>query len=341
MRVVRAARSPGRAVREAGTRTVGVSFLTPVAALFGLLAAIPLAVFHGRRRRAQRVRVTLGLGDRPSRSWFGIVVSLAAVPVLLGVAAAQPVVTSARTVPQRSDAEVFIVLDTSRSMLASSAPGEPTRFERARNDAIALQEQLREVPVGIASMTDRVLPHLFPTVDQRVFRETMREAVGVERPGPSTSFGTNVTTFDALGALPTLGFFSPAAKRRVVVVFTDGESQPVTGVLASDFGRKPRVDVTFVRVGDPRERIWESGVAEAGYKGDPAAGATLLAAAGAVRGHVLDEDQVSETAEAVRAALGDGPTTPRRIEGNRRALMPYVALLVTLPLGFVLYRRNL
>ena len=102
---------------------------------------------------------------------------LAAVPVLVGVAAAQPVVTSARTVPQRSDAEVFIVLDTSRSMLASSSSGEPSRFERAREDALALQAELPGVPIGIASLTDRVLPHLFPTVDQRVFRETMREAV--------------------------------------------------------------------------------------------------------------------------------------------------------------------
>ncbi|HEY6112961.1 MAG TPA: hypothetical protein VIV37_02565 [Gaiellaceae bacterium] len=34
-------------------------------------------------------------------------------------------------------------------------------------------------------------------------------------------------------------------------------------------------------------------------------------------------------------------TVDRRIEGNRRALMPYVALLAILPLGFVLYRRNL
>ena len=52
------------------------------------------------------------------------------------------------------------------------------------------------------------------------------EAVGIERPPPWTSFGTNVTTLDALGAVPTLNFFTPRAKRRALVVFTDGESQP-------------------------------------------------------------------------------------------------------------------
>jgi hypothetical protein len=318
---------------------VGLSLLTPVALLFGLLAAVPLAMFVGRRRRAERIRATLGLASAADRSWVALAVSLAAVPVLVGVAAAQPVITSARTVPQRSDVEVFVVVDTSRSMLASSGSGEPTRFDRAQEDVIALQDQLRDIPLGLASFTDRVLPHLFPTVDQRVFRETTREALGIERPPPSTSFGTNVTALDALGAVPTLAFFKPAAKKRALVVFTDGESQPVS-TLATDFAGEPRIDVTLVRMGDAGERIWESGVAEAAYTPEAGAGETLAAAATAVRGRVLDEGDVSGAAAAVRAALGTGPTTPRRIEGNRQALMPYVALLAVFPLGFVLYRRN-
>jgi len=317
-----------------------VSFLTPIALLFGALAAVPLAVFVGRRRRAERVRATLGLAPTPGRSWLVLAVCLAAVPVLVGVAAAQPVVTSARTVPQRSDAEVFVVVDTSRSMLASRGSGEPTRFERAQEHAVAVQEQLQEVPLGLASFTDRVLPHLFPTVDRRVYQETTREALGIERPPPSTSFGTNVTTLDALGVVPTLAFFTPTIKKRALVVFTDGESQPIS-TLGADFAQTPRVDVMFVRMGDTTERIFESGASEAGYAPDPAAGSTLAAAAAAVQGRVLQEDEIAETVAAVRAAIGTGPTTERRIEGNRQALMPWVALLTVIPLGFVLYRRNL
>ena len=320
---------------------MGLSFLTPVAVLFGLLAAIPLAVFVGRRRRSHQVRSALGLADGDAgRSWLPLALCLAAVPVLVGIAAAQPVITSVRTVPQRSDAEVFVVVDTSRSMLASAGSGEPTRFERAQDDVVALQEALPEVPLGLSSFTDRVLPHLFPTVDRRVFGETTREALGIERPPPSTSFGTNVTSLDALGVLPTLAFFTPAVKKRALVVFTDGESQPVS-TLGTDFAQKPSIDVTFVRMGDGSERIFESGVAEAGYTPDPNAGETLATAAAAVDGRVLEEGRVSEAAAAVRAELGTGPTTPRRIEGNRQALMPYVALLAVIPLGFVLYRRNL
>ena len=317
-----------------------LSFLTPVAVFFGLLAALPLAIFVRRRRRAEQIRSALGLAGGSGHSWLALAICLAAVPVLVGVAAAQPVITSTRTVPQRSDAEAFVVVDTSRSMLASSGSGEPTRFGRAQEDVVALQEALEDVPLGLASFTDRVLPHLFPTVDQRVFRETTREALGIERPPPSTSFGTNVTSLDALGVVPTLAFFSPKAKKRALVVFTDGESQPVS-TLGAEFAQGPNIDVTFVRMGDGSERIWESGVAEAGYTPDPDTGETLTAAAAAVDGTVLEEGRVSEAAAAVRTTLGTGPTTPRRIEGNRQALMPYVALLTIIPLGFVLYRRNL
>ena len=320
---------------------MGLSFLTPAAAVFAALAMVPLGVFIARQRRLERIRAALRLESPARRSWLLLAVCLAAVPVLVGAAAAQPVITSARTVPERSDAELFVVLDTSRSMLASSSPGAETRFQRARDEALDLQAALPEVPIGIASLTDRLLPHLFPTVDQRVFQETMRDAVGIERPPPSTSFGTKVTTLDALGAVPTLGYYRPQVRRRALVVFTDGESQPVTSVLSSDFSRRPRVDVTFVRTGNASERIYATGVAEAGYRPDPTAGAILATAATSVRGRVLQERDPDGVASAVRKALGSGPTVGRRIEGHRHALMPYVAMLAVVPLGFVLLRRNL
>ena len=110
-----AARSRARGAREAGTEPWASAFYAD-RGTFVLLAAVPLAVFWGRRRRADAVRSALRLGRPGRRSWVALAACLAAVPVLVGVAAAQPVITSARTVPQRSDAEVFVVVDTSRSM---------------------------------------------------------------------------------------------------------------------------------------------------------------------------------------------------------------------------------
>ena len=308
-----------------------LSFLTPVAVFFGLLAALPLAIFVRRRRRAEQIRSALGLAGGSGHSWLALAICLAAVPVLVGVAAAQPVITSTRMVPQRSDAEVFVVVDTSRSMLASSGSGEPTRFGRAQEHVVALQEALEDVPLGLASFTDRVLPHLFPTVDQRVFRETTREALGIERPPPSTSFGTNVTSLDALGVVPTLAFFSPKAKKRALVVFTDGESQPVS-TLGAEFAQGPNIDVTFVRMGDGSERIWESGVAEAGYTPDPDAGETLAAAAAAVDGTVLEEGRPDRGqpagVDALRRAPHDHPARLRALPAE-----PLKAAKVRAPRG--------
>jgi len=322
---------------------VGVTFLTPVAALLALAAVVPLFVFAGRRQRAQHVRNALGLAEPSRRVWVPLAACLGLVPALIGVAAAQPVVTSARVLSERTDAEVFVVLDISRSMLASEAPNTPTRFERAREETLALEEALAEVPVGIASLTDRVLPHLFPTTDRRVFVATAKGSVGVDRPPPRLGSSGIATRLEAIGVLSRLKYFSPTAKRRVLVVYTDGESQPLSSrnALAADFSRRPRVETIFVRFGSAKERIYETGVVEPGYRPDPAARTALQHVASLVRGRVFEEGQVDEVAAVVRSTLGDGPTRERRHEGSRFALMPYVVLAAVLPLGFVLRRRNL
>jgi len=322
---------------------VGVTFLTPVAALLALAAVVPLVVFARRRQRARHVRRTLGLAEPSRRVWVPLAACLGLVPVLIGVAAAQPVVTNARVLSERTDAEVFIVLDISRSMLASEAPDAPTRFERAREETLAFEGALAEVPVGIASLTDRVLPHLFPTTDRRVFVATAKGSVGVDRPPPRLGSSGIATRLEAIGVVSRLKYFSPTATRRVLVVYTDGESQPLSNptTLAADFARRPRVETIFVRFGSAKERIYETGVVEQGFRPDPAVRAALQHVASLVHGRVFEEGEVDEIVAAVREGVGSGPTRERRHEGRRFALMPYVALAAVLPLGFVLLRRNL
>jgi hypothetical protein len=111
-------------------------------------------------------------------------------------------------------------------------------------------------------------------------------------------------------------------KRRALVVFTDGESQPISGVLSSDFARKPLVHVTFVRVGGTSERIYTSGVAEARYKPDPTSSATLTAAAGAVHGRIVDEGDVGNVsaAFATPSAAGRRSTAASKAAAGRSCL---------------------
>lgn len=320
---------------------MNVDFLTPLGALLSVAALVPLAVHVLRERRVRRIRAALGLGAPGLASRVPVPGALALLPALLGLAAAQPVLESDRTRAERTDAEAWVVIDTSRSMLASAGAGSPTRFDRARGLARRLAEELPEVPIGLASMTDRVLPHVFPTSDTRVVAEALRESVGVERPGPTVSLtGTPTSTLDSLGSIPKLGYFAPTARKRLLVVLTDGESRPLEQDLSGPYARRPEIATFLVRVGAQGERVFSAGVAEDAYEPPEGVDAALGQVGQQVSGRVLSEDDAGAVVAAAREALGTGPTRLRIIEGERRALMPWVALAAVLPLGLVLVRRN-
>lgn len=315
-----------------------LSFLTPLAAFVAVAAAIPLVAFLRRERRARRVRETLGLAEPPSGPRRRLAAALVAVPLLAAVAAAQPVLDRSKARQERADAEVLFVIDTSKSMLASAGPQAPTRIDRARATALAVRQRLPEVPAGLASMTDRTLPHLFPTIDGRSFAATLNRSIGIERPGP-TAYGTVATDLGALGAVGRQGFFTPETRRRLLVVLTDGETQPVKPALAAALG-DARIDTVFVHVWGGDEAIFITSEPEPQYRPDPSSRRTLGLTAELVDGAVFAEDDVDGIVARARAELGEGPTRPRT-QRDLQALMPYATLAALVPLAFVVRRRNL
>jgi hypothetical protein len=320
---------------------VDVTFVTPLAAAFAFCALAPVAVFVRRQARLRRIRTALGLADPARATLLSLALALATVPLLLGIAAAQPVVKTTRTIPERTDVQLFVVLDVSRSMLASVRPGAPARFERARRIALDLRRALPEVPAGIATFTSGALPHLFPTTDQTVFAATLEKTLAVGEVPAGGFFLTVATSLDSLADFPQLNYFPPAAKKRVLVVLTDGETRPLEQNLGRAFSRTPRIEAVFVHVWKPGERIYETGVAEGGYRSEPRSRAALDGVATVVGGRVLDESEAGEAAAAVDELIGEGETVDRQHEGGRLALMPFISALTILPLGFVLLRRNL
>ena len=159
---------------------IGISFLTPLAGLFALTAAVPLAALALMELRTRRLRRLFSLRTPRRRELVAAAVALALVPALVGVAAAQPVVIHRQAVTERVDAQVYLVFDTSLSMSARTGPHGPTRLARAKREAEALIPQLGNIPVGIATLTDRVLPSLLPT-DERPPRAEDGEPVGEDR----------------------------------------------------------------------------------------------------------------------------------------------------------------
>jgi hypothetical protein len=318
-----------------------VRFLTPWAALFALAAVVPLAVFLLRQRRASRIRAALTLDEPSLASRLPLAIALAAVPGLIGLAAAQPVVEESRARPERTDAEAFVLFDITRSMLASADPESPIRLDRARNLAVRLRDRLPEVPMGVASLTDRILPHAFPTTDRRVFVATIGQSIDIDRPGSSIG-GTLATSLEALVQIPELLYFSPRAEKRLLVVLTDGESLPLRGGLEGAFAKaNPPIETILVHFWGAEERIYAAGVAEGGYRPQPGSKDTLDRVASLVRGRAFTEDDVGGITAAAREIVGEGEMRERELEGERIALMPYVTLAAVLPLGFLLLRRNL
>jgi hypothetical protein len=318
-----------------------VRFLTPWGALFALAAIVPLAVFLLRQRRARRIRAALTLDEPSLASRVRLALALAAVPGLIGLAAAQPVVEESRSRPERTDAEAFVLFDITRSMLASADPKAPIRLDRARDLAVRLRDELPEVPMGVVSLTDRVLPHAFPTTDRRVFVATIEKSIDIDRPGSAIG-GTLATSLEALTQIPEYLYFSQRAEKRLLVVLTDGESLPLRGGLERAFAQaSPPIETLLVHFWDANERIYATGVAEGGYRPQPGSKDTLDRVASLIGGRVFSEDEGGEIAAAAREIVGEGATRERELEGERIALMPYVTLAAILPLGFLLLRRNL
>ena len=316
-----------------------MSFLSPLGALVALAVVLPLGAYALLELRSRKVSERLGLTLPPLRSRFGIPASLAIVAAFLGIAAAQPVISGTRTHSGRSDAQVYVLFDVSRSMLARSSADAPDRLQRAKQLALKLRHNVSDVPFGVASLTDRVLPHLFPTLDPNVYESVIHDAVGIQRPPPS---GTEdlATDYSTLGDVGTNNFYGANAGKRVLVIFSDGESKYFDDALLKKDFEQGNVHVLFVHLWGANEKIYLSRKnIDPGYRPDPQSNQAVQRIAAAGGGEVLGDDPGSLVSRT-KGFLGSGPHTSIREQRTRVYLGPYVALVALLPLGFVLLRRN-
>lgn len=320
---------------------MSLTVLTPLGALLASGLVVPLFAMLRTRRKAGRVRQTLGVQPLRQPSLSLPLTGLVTGAALLGLAAAQPVFEWTDDQRLRTDAEAFVVLDVSRSMLAQSDADAPMRIDRAKAAATSLRASLGDVPVGIASITDRVLPHLFPSGDQEVFEATLERAVSIERPPPRSSFATGATSLNALATLRGLRYFTPASKERIAIVLTDGESQPVANArIGGLFRRDPAIDLLFVQFWDEDEQVFTRGIPEPQYIPDPSSRPTLDRLAASSKGAVYSEAQIGAATSKARELLGSGPSVVRGEDAGQLALSPYLALAALVPFGLLLWRRD-
>ncbi|MDX6564445.1 MAG: von Willebrand factor type domain [Gaiellales bacterium] len=310
-----------------------LTFLTPGAGLLAMLVVIPLAAFVLASTRVRRARTILALTapDRASERWR--LVALVSVPLLLALALTQPALRQESSQSVRADAAVFVVVDTSSSMSAAAGPRAPSRLAQAKRIAIDLGSQLGDIPAGVATFTDRVLPNLFPTGNRAAFDSTIQSLAIASPPPRETS--RVATSFAALGALARGDYFTSAEKHRAVLLISDGESRPFdASSLARTLAARPPVHVVVARVGGGSDRFYVNGRAAGSYRADPAGARQAVSQLVSSTGGRAFSSTTSAAA-ALRSALGSGPTRKTTSQTRSRSLAPLIVLVSVIPLLFI------
>jgi hypothetical protein len=316
-----------------------ISFLTPLAGFVAVAVVLPLVAFVRSEQRAAHVRSVLRL-EPPGGSRRQTIAVIVVLAVLVGIGAAQPVLEQRREHSARTDAQAFFLLDTSRSMLAARGEGETTRFERALDAARRMRSALPTLPVGIASLTDRVLPMVFPSANPETFERVLRYSIGVDRPPSREANNTRASALDATMAVPERNFFR-GPRRRLLVVFSDAETQRLHPQRLANRFRDSGIETILVRIGDSTERIYGPGGNVEPYQPDPASAVAAEAYAEAVGGRAFAEDELDAAIDAARKAVGSGRARLRNEASDVRPLGPFVFLAALAPLSLLLWRRNL
>jgi hypothetical protein len=316
-----------------------LTFLTPAGALLALVAIVPPAALALAALRAERGARLLGLAPGARRSLVLPAALAVCVCGALAVAAAQPALRTTHRQTVRTQSQVFFVVDVSRSMVAATSLTAPTRLARARTVVARLRATVGDVPSGLAGLTDRVLPYLFPTVSTVAFDETLRRSVRIESPPPQ-QVSRNATSFGALVSLGRDGFFDRTARTRTCVLVSDGETSSYS---TTDTARSLGCRLIAVRVGGTNERVFgPDGSPEAGYAPDPAAGANMQQLAEAAGGRAFDARNLGPAGSALRRTAAVGPVRREAARATTRALAPYaagLALLLTAALLGLRIRR--
>jgi len=305
-----------------------VVFATPAAALAALVGIVPVAVSFLRARRAARVRRELGLSEPPVATRLARPLALGCAFALLGLAAAQPSLVQQRKRLVRTDAQMLVVLDTSRSMLASSHPGGVPRYRRAAAFAARLHAALPELPVGVASLNNRLLPYLFPTVDEQAYTAVVSHAYGVQRPPPAVDSDSLATSFDQLNEVTGRTFFAAGARKRLLVVLSDAETSPFDARGTRSALRRIGATPILVRFWRPGERIFLPGRPLESYRSSQPDELSRLRAAG---WPAYSERDLAAVVSRIKQTLGPGRRAWAGYRRRETSITPQIALAALAP----------
>ena len=314
--------------------------MTPRAAFVALAFAGPLVALALRERAGGRVRATLGLRQTGLARLLARPVGLVSLAAMVAVTAAQPALRDADPTKVRSDAELYLTFDVSRSMRAARSPGGVTRMERARALGEDVHAALPEVPTGVATLTNRMMPLLFPTGDARGVTAVIEHSLRLMQPQPQRFTAARASSLGALSLSADRSYFNPGARKRVLVVFSDLDSDffSLEGTLR--LLRRHRIEPFLVRVATPGEQIFDGAGRPSAYV---SVSTVTVPALRRAHWHAFEENETARLVTDVRSYLGEGPVgTSGRIEAQRNLapLFALVALALTAALALPALRAG-
>ena len=222
-------------------------FLTPRAALVGLAFAVPLITLATPREGVLRESARSSVFIRRVAPACSPAVGLVGLAALVAATAAQPAVRDTDSTPVRSDAELLLTFDVSRSMLATAAPGGVDGWSgRARSGGRPRGASRRSDRCRDADEPDDAAP--LPDGDARGVTAVIDHSLRIMQPPPERLTAARASSLAALSLAADRSYYNPSARKRVLVVFSDLDSDffSLDGTLR--LLRQHRIEPFLVRV---------------------------------------------------------------------------------------------
>lgn len=213
-------------------------------AVLALVAVLIVLELRGRDALARFLspRMQRRLAVRPSIDRSLARLALVAVALLAGVGALmrpQAPAEGETVVSLRAAADIVVVLDVSRSMLAEDVP--PNRLTRAKAEIAGMARQLASHRLGLVVFAGRASQRSALTPDQSYFNLALR---GVDTRSAGRG-GTRIG--EAVRA--AVGMFPPGPGAKLIVLITDGEDMESNPLAAAEQAKAAGVKIVAIGLG--------------------------------------------------------------------------------------------
>ncbi|HYG74534.1 MAG TPA: VWA domain-containing protein, partial [Planctomycetota bacterium] len=141
-------------------------------------------------------------------------------------------------------ADLYVLIDVSRSMLAQDVP--PNRLARAKSDVSSLLNRMKGERVGLIAFAGKAVVKCPLSTDYDFYRRALDEIDTNSAPRGGTAIGDAIRK--ALEVFP-----AEADRERSILLITDGDDQQSYPLEAADAAAEKRVTIYAVGLGDAEQ----------------------------------------------------------------------------------------